>query len=858
MNSLFYTDQRLISPADSANPHCEYQAECVIPDGVKTAVLRFYAANLTEIFLNGKSIHQGPCRSAPPRLYYDEITLTPTPGIARLRFHQCVDDPRREPGILCELELVTEEGALFLLQNPADYRVRPITAYRVDVPRNFGTGYAEHVDFAAAEAEWGAVKPGTTLLNHQHFHLRPIPCFTENVRHPLTTRVEEDNSILFDFGSIVFGRGELAATGEGEVVIEYIEALEGGWISPQGTIVMYSDKVLNANGSFYWKGFHKRAFRYVRLRHVRPEGLSYRVLEYNYPLKRIGDFRSSDKFLNRLARISEETLAVCMDDIYNDCPHRDQAQWMDAFAAAQAALGLFGVSDLTRKCLVQYALCSCRNGKIVSPSVTGVTSFVDYVLMMYRFMQWYYHCSDDTGLIEEVYDALTEALRGFYPHESADHLLDYAASPGEIIYLDNTFELAKNGKSTALNALYLGALDVMREFAELLDRKADAKEFSARSHKVRNAIRDVCAHPEIPGCFRDNARSCDREFMMVNFSCELGKWSGSSGVLTFNVDSDHAAKTTFVYAAYDHVRIFLNNELLRFDQATATWRDQPVYEAKTCVAELRRGCNTFRFEVKSNSLNWELFFRLEDEPVLRSVTIFECDWDTGEARSPARPLELRCWIPPQLSQSTQAYCATSGVHLEKEMNQVMLRNILKDVYPRTYLSVRVPYFCEENKPPTACPPWVMPTNTPWSTFFLLTALFENDLEAEALQTIRRYWERMVASGAVNTWEEWGNNSSLCHAWGAVPVYFMQRHILGVHHDTLHLGYLLIRPNLFDLNFAEGSVALIDTDKIDIKLERRQGETFLQIHAPDTVKIKLDTSLLANCIIGNDSKYVEVP
>lgn len=85
---------------------------------------------------------------------------------------------------------------------------------------------------------------------------------------------------------------------------------------------------------------------------------------------------------------------------------------------------------------------------------------------------------------------------------------------------------------------------------------------------------------------------------------------------------------------------------------------------------------------------------------------------------------------------------------------------------------------------------------------MLTALFDNDLEDEALQTIRRYWGEMVTGGAVNTWEEWGINSSLCHAWGAVPVYFMQRHILGVHHDTLHQGYILIRPKLFDLDFAE--------------------------------------------------------
>lgn len=868
--SLFCRSSRLVCAPNlqgkTYNIHLLFRVEFNIDETPDFAVLRFYGSSLTEIALNGKAFHQGPCRSCPPVLYYDEIEMNSlVEGKYVLVFHQVVELLNEEAGIVCELELQNNGRTSYLLQNPKDYEVCLPDCYLINVPKNSGTGYAEYMTMQ----EYDILSPdyqdnfqpaiySKKLCQKEWWNPRPIPLFHENVVRPTNCAKEATGTVLLDFSTMVFGRPELNGTGKGEIRIEYIEDLNGGWISPKGTCVMYDDKIMDAYGEFHWKCFRKRSFRYVRLHNVEFKNLDFRVNEYNYPVKEIGSFHSSDTFLNRLVKISIDTLKVCMDDFYNDCPHRDQNQWMDAFATSQIALGLFGVTDLTRKCIIQYALCSLKNGKVVSPSITGSRCFVDYVLMLYRYVQWYVHITNDTELVQEVYPILKEVLVDFYRHEDDEHFLDYQLGKMGIVFLENTFELKKKGKSTALQAMYYGALQSMAALASMQGLTNDAQEFSHRAVACRQVLLKTCSHKTQSYCFQDHANHSEHTYCMINFSCELGHWTGSCGVLEFVMEMSEPQQLMLSYAAYAQVRLYVNDKLKLTDDRIVSWRDQPMYEPRQIAVNLRKGTNHVRFEVKSNELNWELFFCFDNGFFPPLGTISECDWQTRELIIDPREVPLRKWTPPLFSQSTQAYCGFSGIPESEASIQAMLRQSLRNSYPRTYLSVRVPYFCTEE--PDACEDsqWVLPVNSPWSAFVLLTALFENGCESEGLQVIRDYWKQMVDAGAVNTWEEWGSNSSLCHAWGAVPAYFMQRKILGVHHDSWHLGYILVRPQLFDLDFAEGYVALINSENIYIKLEREDSKTRLTIVSPETVKIKLDTSLLVNCIIDNNSRLHRKP
>ncbi len=98
--------------------------------------------------------------------------------------------------------------------------------------------------------------------------------------------------------------------------------------------------------------------------------------------------------------------------------------------------------------------------------------------------------------------------------------------------------------------------------------------------------------------------------------------------------------------------------------------------------------------------------------------------------------------------------------------------------------------------------------SPYSSFYILGALYRMELEEVAELLIHRYWGSMVLRGAATTWEHFEPRSSLCHAWGAAPTYYLTTHALGV-----RLGFpgndclreVLIAPQSDTLSWARGVV-----------------------------------------------------
>ncbi len=83
---------------------------------------------------------------------------------------------------------------------------------------------------------------------------------------------------------------------------------------------------------------------------------------------------------------------------------------------------------------------------------------------------------------------------------------------------------------------------------------------------------------------------------------------------------------------------------------------------------------------------------------------------------------------------------------------------------------------------------------PFSAFFELEVLCRIGEKREALEQIRAYWGGMIEAGAGTIWEEYDPKQegvqhyamygdpygkSLCHAWGATPVYILRRYFMGV-------------------------------------------------------------------------------
>ncbi len=842
-------------PADAINTYAVFRGTL---DGNITQI-RVYANRFYELRIDEKLIAYGPVRSREPRLYYDEFILSKTdaPKLVALKVHARKGTPE------AYVDAVT------------DWKVKTLTSYDSAAPKCIGdVGYSEYCTLDT-EQNWfkqdysddgfSVPNSGTPIVETE-FLPRPIPLFTEKKIVPLSI-VRKDNGWLADFGSIVYGRPDISGTfaGRGTVALNYIESLDSGWAHTEGKSAMYSDK-LTGEGVFSWKSFWKRPCRYLFISGAIETLDSLCIQEYGYPVVRSGSFRCSDEKLNYLWEIAERTLRVCLDDIINDCPHRDQAQWMDAFVSAKVALSLYGDTKLARKCLIQHGLCSFVNGHLLSPSICGSVLFPDYALVHVIFMKWYWQVTGDTSLLEELFENTAEGFNIFFKREQPDGLLkdidkimwsptidtsfeqsfgqDKAKKVKEScgnLYLDNTFELCKMGKSAGLNAIYFGALNAMCDICAILGKPADL--YREKAEKVRKNFPKVFAHDKVKGCFKDSDSRFEHFYNNINFSCELGKWTGVGAAARVTVTAPEDGERELLAGAYAQWRLKLNGVQIYEDTRNEKWtRPSPMYDPVKLNLSLKKGTNVLEFESACNNINWDLFF----DPGLPvdSCEIREIDYKTGTAvDSEWKKITPRPWFPPYLSQSTNAYAAWNGLMENTES----LKNLLPSSYPRNYISIRVPMFCTETTDAEALKCWIMPVNTPWTGFYMTSSLFNGGFGKEALDFIRRAWGVMLDNGAVNTWEEWGNHASLCHAWGSSPAYFMIHDVLGVQYEKLGEKTIVIRPDLCGLDFAEGTAALsVDgSQKISVSLRKANGKTEVRISEAPGYRIEKDFSRLEN-------------
>lgn len=162
-----------------------------------------------------------------------------------------------------------------------------------------------------------------------------------------------------------------------------------------------------------------------------------------------------------------------------------------------------------------------------------------------------------------------------------------------------------------------------------------------------------------------------------------------------------------------------------------------------------------------------------------------------------------------------------GGFIHGKLNGELQTDILK--YPSVF-GVRFGYLDEEQresvKRNVLMNDSIQKIITPFMRFFELEALCEIGEEAHVLREISNYWGGMIDLGATSFWEEfdpalppelqydmYGDKfrKSLCHAWGAAPIYLLGKYVLGVR--PIEPGYRRYRvePKLGELERIEGKV-----------------------------------------------------
>lgn len=116
--------------------------------------------------------------------------------------------------------------------------------------------------------------------------------------------------------------------------------------------------------------------------------------------------------------------------------------------------------------------------------------------------------------------------------------------------------------------------------------------------------------------------------------------------------------------------------------------------------------------------------------------------------------------------------------------------------------------------------------TPYMRFYELEALCAMGEQSYVLKEMKSYWGGMLKLGATSFWEEYNPDKkgaehlamygrpfgkSLCHAWGASPIYLLGKYYLGVEPTTPGYETYTITPNLGGLEWMEGKVPTASGD-----------------------------------------------
>lgn len=139
--------------------------------------------------------------------------------------------------------------------------------------------------------------------------------------------------------------------------------------------------------------------------------------------------------------------------------------------------------------------------------------------------------------------------------------------------------------------------------------------------------------------------------------------------------------------------------------------------------------------------------------------------------------------------------------------------------------------------------------TPYMRFYELEALCAMGEQHYVLKEMKDYWGGMLKLGATSFWEEYNPaksgaehyamygrefGKSLCHAWGASPLYLLGKYYLGVKPTAPGYTKYVVEPNLGGLEWMQGKVPTpqgeieLYVSKGQVKIKGATGEGIIKL------------------------------
>lgn len=149
---------------------------------------------------------------------------------------------------------------------------------------------------------------------------------------------------------------------------------------------------------------------------------------------------------------------------------------------------------------------------------------------------------------------------------------------------------------------------------------------------------------------------------------------------------------------------------------------------------------------------------------------------------------------------------------------------------------------------------ILKITTPYMRFYELEALCALGEQESVMKEMKTYWGGMLKEGATSFWEKYNPEESgtqhlamygrpygksLCHAWGASPIYLLGKYYLGVKPEKPGYEEFSVTPVLGGLKWMEGSVPIpkgdihVYMDKKRIRVKADGGAGYLYVTSRHT-------------------------
>lgn len=299
--------------------------------GTETVLRDFYysADERAILFLDGERIGDGPERGSDRRWYYAVQPLRLTPGrhVLTARLNAFGSDYAQRAQLSLKHGFAVRRGQDFLSEK---WSVKCCEGLSFRHPQpDWGTAprveLSPEYDEAILSGEGGSWQNARIFEDRRRLFPPELPPMRFE---PVTDYHFDGQSVRFDRYLCCWAAYEF--TGPGTVELQWHEDLrETAGRTNCGTPADYIDRFTVPAGGLRWFDFWWRCGRRIDFRFTGKCGI--RKMEFfrtGYPFSCKVDFHSADPRVDRLLKLSRNTLENCAFETYMDCPFYEQLQYV--------------------------------------------------------------------------------------------------------------------------------------------------------------------------------------------------------------------------------------------------------------------------------------------------------------------------------------------------------------------------------------------------------------------------------------------------------------------------------------------------------------------------------------------------